>query len=110
MERLRAPASMTTAAISNPPSDTGRRTRMQHQRALLLLVVLVGILCRVAQYMANPSLWHDEALVALNVMDRSAGQLLGPLDYAQAAPPLFLLAERGMWVITGNPDFALRLV
>src|SRR5580765_292110 len=75
--RLRVPAvwlaagSMTTDTACNSLIDRGRRTPMQRQRALLLLVVLAGILCRVAQYMANPSLWHDEALVALNVMDRT---------------------------------------
>lgn len=83
---------------------------MRRQRVLMLLAVIGGIVCRLAQYIANPSLWHDEALVALNVMDKSAVQLFRQLDYAQAAPPLFLLAERGLWLATHNPDYALRLV
>src|SRR6478609_608594 len=98
-----------TAQISPTLTAEGHvERRMRRQRALLLLVVIGGIVCRIAQYLANPSLWHDEALVVLNVMDKSATQLFGQLDYAQAAPPLFLLAERGLWLATHNPDYALR--
>jgi len=101
---------MTAQISSTLPAEEQKERRMRRLRALLLLVVIGGIVCRVAQYLANPSLWHDEALVALNVMDKSAAQLFGPLDYAQAAPPLFLLAERGLWLATHNPEYALRLV
>jgi hypothetical protein len=101
---------MTAQTLPILPAEELIERRLRRQRALLLLVVAAGIVCRLAQYLANPSLWHDEALVALNVMDKSAAQLFGQLDYAQAAPPLFLLAERGLWLATHNPEYALRLV
>src|SRR5437588_6568692 len=84
----------------------GRRLYLR----LVLVIVAVGIVCRVAQYLANPSLWHDEALVTLNVMDRSYAQLLRPLDYEQAAPPLFLWAEKALLNTFGFSEYALRLV
>lgn len=76
----------------------------------LVAVILAGIGCRVAQYLANPSIWHDEALVAMNVFNKTLPQLLGPLDYAQAAPPLFLFAERGLVLAWGRSEYVLRLV
>ncbi|HZL37387.1 MAG TPA: hypothetical protein VFC78_18865 [Tepidisphaeraceae bacterium] len=76
----------------------------------LWLVVIAGCGCRLAQYLADPSYWHDEALVVLNVMHKSAPQLLGRLDYAQAAPPLFLMAQRAMFLAFGPGEYALRFV
>lgn len=77
---------------------------------LLFAIVLVGIICRVAQYIANPSFWHDEALVVLNVANKSFAELMGRLEYAQAAPPLFLFAERGLMLWLGENEYAFRLV
>jgi hypothetical protein len=72
--------------------------------------VLLGIAFRAVQFAWKTSLWHDEALVTLNVMHRSYGQLLRPLDDAQAAPPLFLWGEK--WILThvGFGEYQLRLI
>lgn len=75
----------------------------------ILAMVLIGCVCRIAQYLADPSYWHDEALVVLNVMDKTAAQLPLKLDYDQAAPPLFLIAERGLFRLFGADEYALRL-
>jgi hypothetical protein len=72
--------------------------------------VLLGAGCRLAQYAADRSYWHDEACIVLNVRARSAPQLLQKLDYDQAAPPLFLLAERAMYLRFGITEWALRLM
>ena len=67
------------------------------QRILLVLAaVAFSFVCRIAQYIYNPSFWQDEAALVLNIRDKTAAQLRGPLQYDQAAPPLFLLAERGL--------------
>jgi hypothetical protein len=65
---------------------------------------------RLAAYMALPSLWHDEAALALNVIERSFAALLRPLDYHQAAPVGFLLLEKLVTSIAGRSEWALRLV
>lgn len=93
-------------AIVSATAGNGDRRR----DLLLWLVVLAGIACRVAQYLANPSFWHDEALVVLNVANKGFAELMGRLEYAQAAPPLFLFAERALLLLLGRNEYALRLV
>ena len=82
----------------------------RYRDLLLLAVVVLGTGFRVAQYAARTSFWHDEALVVLNVAGKTCSQLMGRLDYAQAAPPLFLFAERGLLLALGRDEYALRLV
>jgi hypothetical protein len=91
-------------------SDTLRPAGSARWRILLVLAVLLGAGCRLAQYAADRSYWHDEACIVLNVRTRSAGELLQKLDYDQAAPPLFLLAERGMFLRFGDSEWSLRLM
>jgi hypothetical protein len=77
---------------------------------LLVLAAVAGIVCRVAQYAAHQAVWIDEASLLLNVRSHSAVQLFGPLDHRQAAPPLFLLAARGLYLTLGESEFSLRLL
>src|SRR6185312_3602720 len=84
--------------------------QMRLWRAALLAVVLAGVVFRVAHYAWKASLWHDEALVTLNVMHRSYGELARPLDFEQAAPPLFLWGERWLYLHFGFGEYPLRLI
>ena len=59
-----------------------------------LLIICFGILVRVIQYLYNRSLWADEAVLALNIVNRSYLELLQPLDYEQGAPIAFLWVEK----------------
>jgi hypothetical protein len=78
---------------------------------LLIVAVGFGCSCRLAQYLAAPSFWHDEAFLSLNVIDKTAAELIrGPLDYEQAAPPGVLLALRAAVVALGASEYSLRLV
>ena len=61
-------------------------------------------------YLRNPSLWHDEAALVLNVIGKGFAELLGPLFYSEAAPPLFLWAERAAVLLLGDSTYALRLL
>jgi hypothetical protein len=72
--------------------------------------VAVGIALRLVRYADNRALWLDEAMLALNLIDRGFLELLRPLDYTQAAPPLFLLLEKLAVVGLGESEHALRLV
>src|SRR6266702_8275167 len=67
--------------------------RILRSRELIIFLVCLGTLLRVSQYFANRSLWHDEALLALNLVDRPLSHAARPLDFGQAAPVGFLLAE-----------------
>jgi uncharacterized membrane protein len=97
-----------SSAIANPPKD--RADRQRAWRWLFLLVVVAGAVCRIGQYAANRSFWVDEAALVLNIRSHTAPQLLGTLDYDQAAPPLFMLAERALLKAFGGSEFSLRLL
>lgn len=76
----------------------------------MMAAIVLGIGCRALEYGRQRSLWHDEASIALNLRHKTARQLLGPLEYDQAAPPLFLLAERGLLLTLGASEASLRLL
>jgi len=73
------------------------------------LLVIFGIILRLRQYAANRSLWHDEANLALNLVNRTFGGLTQPLDYDQGAPIGFLFIEKLFMIVMGNKDYVLRL-
>jgi len=58
----------------------------------------------------NGSLQLDEAALARNMLDRGPMALLGPLDYNQGSPVLFLLLVHAATTLFGSSEFALRLV
>jgi Dolichyl-phosphate-mannose-protein mannosyltransferase len=72
-------------------------------------LVLFGVLLRSVQYAFNRSLWIDEVWLALNIVNRSLPQLFERLDYAQAAPPGFLVVEKLAVDTFGNTEYVLRL-
>jgi hypothetical protein len=80
--------------------------------AWLLPVALgtFGAALRLWQYGTGASLWADEANMALNIVDRPPGHLLGPLDFRQVAPPGWLLLEKAAVMLLGDGEHALRLV
>jgi uncharacterized membrane protein len=82
---------------------------VQRIRQLILLLVGIGVLLRVAQYVSNRSLWVDEAWLALNLLERSLGNLSKPLDFNQAAPIGFLYAEGIAKDLFGSSEYVLRL-
>jgi hypothetical protein len=77
---------------------------------LAVVVIAVGALIRIEQFLSRRSLWLDEALLANNIVERSFGRLLDPLSGDQGAPVLFLWLERAAVVIGGNNEYALRAV
>ena len=72
-------------------------------------VVAVGIAARLLPYLSNRSLWLDEAMVALNIDQRSFAGLTGSLDFNQAAPLGFLWLEKLAVTILGVSELALRV-
>ncbi len=72
-------------------------------------IVGLGLLLRLLHYVRDPAVWHDEAALVVNVLGKGFGDLLGPLFYAEAAPPLFLWIERVALLLLGDGTAALRL-
>ena len=77
-------------------------------RGALVAAVLLGVACRVAQFAAGTSLFHDEAFVALNVRRIAPAALLGPLDWHEPSPPGFLRLEQLAVAAGGESERTLR--
>jgi hypothetical protein len=79
-------------------------------QTLTWVFVTLGVVLRIRQYLFNRSLWLDESMLSLNIIRRSAAELLKPLDYAQAAPVGYLWLEKLAVQYFGTGELALRLV
>ena len=73
------------------------------------IILGLGILCRVAQYLSGRSLWLDEGSLADNIRHKTLAGLFGPLEHTQLAPPGFLVVEWAAAHILGGGVMALRL-
>ena len=73
------------------------------------LILVAGVLLRLRQYLTGRSLWLDEAMLALNIVNRNYSELFQPLDYDQGAPIGFILVEKTFNLLFGRNEFSLRL-
>lgn len=87
----------------------GRLRRWGSPELLARVAIALAIALRLVQYLTNRSLWADEAVLALNIRDRSYLELLQQLDYDQAAPIGFLWVEKLAIQTFGDNEYALRL-
>jgi hypothetical protein len=91
------------------PGTLGDSTRqVPRERLVLVAALTTGALFRVVAFLGRPSLGLDEARLALNIGAGSFRRLLHPLAYDQAAPPLFLWAEKLAMMIGGPNEYGLR--
>jgi hypothetical protein len=77
--------------------------------SLTLLAVVVGLVLRAWHYGCNHTIWYDESVLLNNVLGKGYLRLLGPLDHAVAAPPLFLWMLKTLHVLVGDVSFVWRL-
>lgn len=108
--RLRAlhPPALTVPEIIEARQPS--RTRFAHWPAVLVVIcVALGVGLRGYGYLRNPSLWIDEAMLALNVVHRTTPELLQPLDLNQGAPVGYLLLSKFTVKLFGDSEWALRL-
>jgi hypothetical protein len=78
-------------------------------RALLVALVVLGTGLRVVPMVQNRNLWIDEAMLALNLVERTPAGLLEPLAWNQGAPAGFLLATKAAIAAVGAAEWGLRL-
>jgi hypothetical protein len=95
---------LAAGQLGNSSQLTGRLLRL-----LLVCAACLGVAVRLLQYCGNRSLWFDEAMLSLNILDRGVGQLARPLADGQAAPYLFLVAEKVSTALFGPSELVLRL-
>lgn len=78
--------------------------------AAAILISAFGIAIRLRVYAAGRSLWYDEAVLALNLVHRSLGDMIPPYDYGQVAPVGFMLLAKSVMLLLGNTDYVLRII
>jgi len=99
-----------TPSTDHPRVDEAPRnpdSRRLHLR-IVIISVAIGVVLRLVQYLHHTSYWNDEAALVMNILHRGFADLLRPLDFAQAAPPLFLWLERLIYRAGGSSEFVLR--
>jgi hypothetical protein len=95
-------------ALANRPMHFGPAFAFLSRERIAVLISL-GLIFRVAQWLADRQIWLDEGSLAGNISTLSLPGLFGPLSGGQIAPPGFLVVE---WVICrtlGCSAMALRL-
>lgn len=109
------PPGRTGAAPNGSGSTSARRVHpaapVWSSRARLLgwAVVVAGTVLRVRQYLADRSLWRDEAALVYNLLHRGYLGFNRPLDFEQGTPPGFYVVEKFMIQVFGSSELALRL-
>jgi hypothetical protein len=105
-----APLTFQRNAHSRPPSFRFMRglQLVLGSPVTLALIVLFAAIIRGIVYLSDRSLIIDEAFISLNLQRHSAGELLGELDWNQAAPAAFLEIEKLLTSGFGNSEYVLR--
>src|SRR5262245_52189814 len=88
------------------PGPTDQRQTLNR---FTMFAAILGLVVRAFHYLREPPVWHDEAALLVNVIDKTFLEQLGPLYWAEAAPPLFLWLSRLVALVCGDGTFALRL-
>lgn len=76
----------------------------------IVCFMVLGIAARVVRFALNFPLGSDEAYLASNLIDKGFLDLLGPLNYEQVCPLLFLWGQLACVKLFGFSEYALRLL
>ncbi len=98
---------VTTAAPGGLPAP--RRGGADWHARWIMLFLAVGVAVRLIRYLLRFPLWGDEAMLAMNFLDRDYAGLMQPLDFHQVAPLLFLWIELTAVKLLGFHEWSLRL-
>ncbi|MGA2259218.1 MAG: hypothetical protein ABSG53_31480, partial [Thermoguttaceae bacterium] len=75
----------------------------------IMVFLAVGVAVRLIRYLLRFPLWGDEAMLAMNFVERDCAGLMQPLDFHQVAPLLFLWTELTAVKVFGFHEWSLRL-
>ena len=98
---------MKTSTLRKVSEDLKRF--LTRENSVVVSVLLIGFVLRIRQYLTGRSLWIDEAMLALNIVNRDFAGLFKPLDYDQGTPLGFLMIEKFFNVLLGRNELVLRL-
>ena len=110
--RLTTENRMAVQVVETPAAtiESASSRRWPSGRVLVVFCVLIGFAFRVGVYVRDSSLWIDEAMLALNVVNRSPAELMKPLDWNQGAPLGFLMASKAAIALLGDNERAMRTI
>jgi hypothetical protein len=85
-------------------------SRLYASKTFPWIIIGIGITLRLIRYLYNPSLWFDEADIAIDIIRRPIFDLIHPSpDYNQSYPYGFMILVKMSTLVFGNSEFALRL-
>ncbi len=96
-----------TVTTGSPPAP--RRGGADWHARWIVVFLAVGVAVRLVRYLLRFPLSGDEAMLAMNLLDRDYAGLVQPLDFHQIAPPLFLWMELTAVKLLGFHEWSLRL-
>jgi peptidoglycan/LPS O-acetylase OafA/YrhL len=96
--------------VANSSNALRIRLHLIPGRAWIAGAIGLGVFLRLWHYVRNPDVWLDEAALLVNVVERSYASLLTPLLWHEAAPPLFLWAQRWLAVNVSDSTWGMRLL
>jgi len=82
----------------------------RHIRRLGLILLIVGLICRLGRYLLRFPIWCDEATLCENFLNRDFLGLTRQLDNMQVAPILFLWGESILFRLLGGAEWVVRLL
>lgn len=80
----------------------------QKQRTIMIALLLLGVALRVLFFSVDRPLWIDEAMLAVNLVERDYAGLREPLIHGQVAPIAYLYAERFLVETFGSSEKSMR--
>lgn len=87
------------------PIQSSRSFSWKHR--IIPVIVFVGILLQINEYIANRSLWLDELHVANHILSNGLFEILTAQNFGY--PLGFVMIERVVTYLLGGSEFALRL-
>ncbi len=90
-------------------SDKIAKLNFSPYRIGIIAIITYGIVVRLCEYLANRSLWMDEAVLTANIVRKSFLQFITqPMEGGQAAPLGFLWLTKAITTVFGTSEYALR--
>jgi hypothetical protein len=86
------------------------RASVRVLRVVAVVVAAAGAGVLIIQWAGARMFWLDEEMIAINLRDRTLGQLAGGLGLGQTAPYGWLVVQRLVLIVFGTSELALRFV
>lgn len=90
-------------------SEKTERAAILVNRYFMIFGLIWGLYLRLKLFLVDRSLWVDPAMLALNIIKKGYGELLGQLDLNQSAPPAFLWVSKWIGSQFQYNEWSLRL-